>query len=110
MSGQDLLMELQTKIRLLDAALAQFGKRGSVHAQAEHDYRIALSKEILSQRANNTPATIISDVCRGTPSIAKLKLERDIAEVVYKSSMEAINNYKLQIRVLEGQIEREWKG
>lgn len=51
----------------------------------------------------------MSDVCRGDREIARLRLERDIADVVYKSAMEAINCYKLQIKVLENQIDREWK-
>lgn len=54
------------------------------------------------------PVTIISDVCRGEPEIAKLRLERDIAETVYKSALEAIQSYKLQIRILDAQVEREW--
>ena len=52
--------------------------------------------------------TIISDICRGTPEIAKLKFERDVAEVNYKAAMEAINVYKLQIKIYENQIDREW--
>jgi hypothetical protein len=53
--------------------------------------------------------TIISDLCRGDPDVAKLRLERDIALTVYESAQEAINCYKLQIRILDSQIEREWK-
>jgi hypothetical protein len=110
MSGQDLMQEMGAKSALLDAALRQFGTRGREAANAEKDYRIALAKQIAIERANGTPVTIIGDVCRGDPEIARLKFQRDVAEVVYKSAMEAINSYKLQIRVLEGQINREWKG
>ena len=49
-------------------------------AQTEHDYRIALAKEIVRQRVDGTPATIMSDICKGKPEIAKFKLERDIAK------------------------------
>ena len=54
------------------------------------------------------PVTIISDVCRGQPRIAKLKIDRDIAESTYQSIIESINSQKLAIRVLEAQIAREW--
>ena len=109
-AGADLINEIGAKTALLDKAITQLGIRGRSYAEAEHDYRIALSKKILEQRANGMPVTIISDVCRGDPEIARLRLERDIAETVYKSAMEAIQAYKLQIRILDAQIEREWTG
>ena len=109
MSGQDLLNELQTKITLLDRALGEFGNRGRTHAQAEQDYRVALSKKILAERDKGTPVTIISDICRGDREMARLKFERDVAEVTYKAAAEAIQVYKIQIRVLENTIEREYR-
>ena len=104
----DLINEMGAKTALLDKAITQLGVRGRSYAQAEQDYRIALAKKILAHRAEGMPVTILSDVCRGDPEIARLKLERDIAETVYKSAMEAIQAYKLQIRILDAQIEREW--
>lgn len=104
----DLVNEIASKTALLDKAVLQFGHRGRTYAQAEHDYRVALSKRILEHRADGMPVTIISDVCRGEPDIARLRLERDIAETVYNSAREAIQSYKLQIRILDAQLEREW--
>lgn len=109
MSGQDLVIELQGKVQMLDKALQQLGNRGRAFAQSEQDYRIALAQKIITERDKGTPVTIISDVCRGDKVIAKLKFERDVAEAVYKSALEAINCFKLQIKVLENQIDREWK-
>jgi len=108
MSGQDLLLEMQTRMKTLDAALRQIGKRGGEYAQKEHDYRVALASKMLLERDKGMPATILSDICRGSAEIAQKKLERDIAESLYKAALEACNVYKLQIRVLENQIEREW--
>lgn len=108
MSGQDLMMEMQSRMKTLDAALKQIGKRGGEYAQKEHDYRVALAQKMLVERDKGTPVTILSDICRGTPEIAHKKLDRDIAESMYKAALEACNVYKLQIRVLENQIEREW--
>ena len=56
------------------------------------------------------PVTIISDVCRGSAEIAGLRFERDCAEVFYKSAQEAVNSMKLQLRLLDNQLEREWGG
>lgn len=105
----DLIQEIGAKSALLDAAIKQLGIRGRAYAQAEHDYRVAMRKRILEERAGGTPVTIISDLCRGDPEVAKLRLERDIALTVYESAKEAIQTFKLQIRILDAQIEREWK-
>lgn len=107
-SGQDLYLELRDKLSLLDRALGEFGRRGRTYAQAERDYRVEMAKKVLAERANGQPVTIISDICRGSAEIAKLRFERDVAEVDYKAAQEAINTYKLQIKILEAQIAREW--
>lgn len=104
----DLIEEIRQKVELLDKAITQLGKRGRAAAQAERDYRVEMSKKVLMERDKGTPVTIISDVCRGDPDIAKLRFERDVADVVYKSAMEAINGYKLQIKILDAQLDREW--
>ncbi|MBU5627735.1 hypothetical protein KQI82_12525 [Oscillibacter sp. MSJ-2] len=106
----DLITEIGSKTRLLDAAIKEVGKRGQTYAQTERSYRVALAKKTMEEREKGTPVTIISDICRGDREIAKLRFERDCAEVVYKSAMEAINSYKLQIRILDAQVQREWSG
>ena len=104
----DLISEIGQKSKLLDAAVQELGKRGRSYAQSEQEYRIALAKRILAEWSKGTPVTIISDICRGDREIAKLRFERDCAEVVYKSALEAINAMKLQLRMLDAQVEREW--
>lgn len=104
----NLMDELWQKFKMLDAAIKELRSRGSAYAQAEQGYRVELAKCILLEREKGTPVTIISDVCRGDRTIAGLKFNRDVADVVYKSALEAVNGYKLQIRILDAQIEREW--
>lgn len=106
--AHDLINEIGAKTALLDAAITQLGKRGRAYAQAEMEYKVALSRMILEEREKGTPVTIISDICRGSPEIARLRFQRDCAEVVYKAALEAINSYKLQIRILDNQVQREW--
>lgn len=110
MSGQDLMLELQNKVALIDAALRQLGARGRDFARAEQDYRVALAQKIAVEREKGTPVTIMSDVCRGDREIARMKFDRDVAEITYKAAMEACNVYKLQLRILENQIDREYRG
>lgn len=105
----DLISEIGAKSAMLDTAVKQLGIRGKAYAQAERDYKVALAKKIMQEREKGTPVTIVSDICRGDTEIARLRFERDCAEVVYKSAMEAIQSIKLQIRILDAQIEREWK-
>ena len=104
----DLVTEIGNKSRMLDVAITELKKRGQKYAEAEKVYRIALARCILDEREKGTPVTIISDICRGSTQIAGLRFERDCAEVVYKSAMEAINSMKLQIRLMDSQLDREW--
>lgn len=108
MTGQDLIREMAHYRKKLDTATGMLATNGRKYAEAEHDYRIALAKAILEERASGIPVTIIGDVCRGKRDIAKLKLERDIAETLHQANLEAINSYKTHIRVIEAQIAREW--
>lgn len=103
----DLVTEIGNKSRMLDVAIAELKKRGQKYAEAEKVYRIALARCILDEREKGTPVTVISDICRGSTQIAGLRFERDCAEVVYKSAMEAINSMKLQIRLMDSQLDRE---
>ncbi len=104
----DLVTELQHKLKMINKAIDTLAKNGQKMAEAEMNYRIELAKEILIQRDNGIPVTIISDICRGNQKIAKLKFERDTAEVVYQSNLEAIMAWKLEAKMIENQIAREW--
>ena len=109
-SGQDLYLDLQEKSNLLDRAIRKLNQLGINKAESEKTYRIALAQEMLIQLDKGVKVTIMSDICRGKADIAELKLKRDIAETAYKTTIEAINVYKLNIRILEGQINREHRG
>ena len=54
------------------------------------------------------PVTLISQVIYGYPDIAQLRFLRDSAEVIYNANKEAINTLKLQIRIVQNQIDKEW--
>lgn len=108
MNDIDLYAEIQKTRKLMHLALAESKQRGLTHADTERTYRIALAQQMLTERANKTPTTIINDVCRGTLHIADLKFDRDVAEVKYKAASEAINIYKKEINFLEDQLNREW--
>lgn len=104
----DLYQELQTKTRQLDIAIMDLRKNGTAYAQAEKDYKIKLREEVLKARDEGMAIGVIDKTCYGIPSVAELRYKRDICETVYKANQEAINSIKLQLRLIEGQIQREW--
>jgi hypothetical protein len=108
MTATDLYAEIIETKRLMRLALTESGQRGLTYAEAERAYRIALAQQILIERSNGTPTTVINDVSRGNPAVAELKFTRDCAEVKYKAAMEAINIYKKELTSLEEQLSREW--
>jgi len=105
---QDLLQEQQLIIKKLDYAIKEHKERGRKYAECEQDYKVALAKFIVEKRAEGVPVTILNDVARGEKHIAQARMERDIAQSLYDTCKEAINSYKLQIRVISEQMNREW--
>lgn len=100
--------EIMTEQALLDRAVQELKPRGRKKAETEREYRMTLSKRLTVLRAEGQPVTHLLDIAKGEEDIAKLRMERDIAESLYDSAVEAINAQKLKIRILEGQLSREW--
>ena len=105
---QELYEQLDELTDQLMAELEVCKTSGCQSAENEAEYRKALRLAILDEREKGTPATITSDLCRGRPDIAELKRLRDCSEAIYKASQEAINVYKLRIRMVDAQITRVW--
>lgn len=100
------IQELTSRLNVNIKSLAQ---NGQAKAVAEHDYKICLREEALKLRQEkNMPVTLIQQIIYGVPEVAKKRFERDVAETMYNVNLESINSIKLQIRVLESQLQREW--
>ena len=104
----DLYSELQIKTAQLDMSVKDLRKNGTAYAQAEKDYKILLRKECLKLRDGGMAIGMIDKTCYGIPSVAEARFKRDVAEAVYRANQEAINSIKLQMRLMEGQLQREW--
>lgn len=100
--------EIQKYNDLLEKAVTEMKSRSKKLAEAEYYYRMALSKRLTELRAEGQAVTHLADIARGEKNIAKLRFNRDVAKGLYDSSQEAINVYKIKIRVLENQYSREW--
>ena len=104
----DLYTELQNKTQQLDISIKSLRTSGTAYAAAERDYKILLRQECLKLRDGGMAIGLIDKTCYGIPAVAELRFKRDVAEAVYKANLEAINSIKLQMRLLESQISREW--
>ena len=106
----DLVNELQVKINQLEASLKELRKSGTNYAKAERDYKILLRQECLKLRDDGMAIGMIDKTCYGIPSVAEARFQRDVAQTIYQANLEAINTLKLQLRLIENQLQREWSG
>lgn len=104
----DLYSELQSKIKQLEVSIRQLRKSGTDYAEAERDYKILLRTECLKLRDSGMAIGMIDKTCYGIPSVAEARFKRDCAETVYRANLEAINSIKLQLRLIDNQVSREW--
>lgn len=104
----DLYTEMMGKVKELEKCIKTLRRHGTEKAEAEKAYKIALRQECLKLRANGEAVGMINMVCYGIPIVAELRLKRDIADITYQANLEAINAIKLEIRVLNEQLSKEW--
>ena len=108
MEQYDLYNELQEKTRQLDISIKHLRKSGTSYAEAEKEYKILLRQECLKMREEGMAIGLINMTCYGIPKVAEARFKRDVAETVYRANLEAINSIKLQMRLIEAQLQREW--
>ena len=104
----DLVNEINELNRKLSTGISLMAKYGKEFAEAERDYKITLNQECLKLRDNGMAVTLIQQIVYGIKEVADKRFKRDVAEAVYKANLEAINSIKLQMRLLENQLQREW--
>ena len=104
----DLYNELQIKIQELNVSIKSLRNTGREYAEAYTEYRIKLAQKLVELKNGGMPVTIAYDVARGDKEIAKAKYNEIAKEAVYKANQEAIASIKLQIKIIENQINREF--
>lgn len=108
LSDYDLYEEIQQKRKQLDFSIKSLRGNGIELAKAERDYKILLRQECLKLRDDGMAVGMITMTAYGIPSVAEARFKRDCAEAVYLANQEAINSIKLEIRLIESQLKREW--
>jgi len=96
-------------IRLLLSALKLCRQRGMYMCEAESSYYTAKADAVFHLKEEKMPATLISLVVKGVREVVARLRDFHASEVEYKNAQEAVNVYKLVLRSLESEIEREWE-
>ena len=104
----DLMNDLNYKIQELNTSIELLKTNGKKYAEAERNYKILLRQECLKLKHDGMAIGMIDKTCYGIPEVAEKRFQRDVAEVIYKANQEHINSIKLQMRLLENQIQREY--
>ena len=104
----DLIQILERKTRELEKSIKMLRQNGTEAAIAEREYKIALREEALKMRDAGEAVGMINLIIYGVPRVAELRFKRDVAQTIYDANREHINATKLEMRIIEGQINREW--
>ena len=94
--------------RMLLFAQAAAKKRGITWAQREAEYYSAKARDTFSLYEDKVPATVIAQVIKGMPETNRALKLRLAEKVGYENAQEAVQSYKLIVRMLEADIERDW--
>ena len=105
---QDLMTELNRMKDELHKSMKQLRQHGEELAENEHDYQVIKAQTWLSLKESGCTSTELANTIKGQPRVAEAMLERDIAKSMYEANQEHINVVKLEMKVLENQISREW--
>ena len=104
----DYVNQIQELTKRLNTSVVKLRDYGRELAEAEKNYKITLRQEALKLRSDGMAVTLINQIVYGIPEVAQKRFNRDIAETMHQTAIENIQSIKLQIRILESQLQREW--
>ena len=96
-------------IRLIDLTVTEAKRRGEVMVDAKADYYEAKEQECSDMQGEGQSATYISMTVKGRPNVNPKLRAYGLAQVEYDNARDAMQTYKLLLRVLEAQMEREYE-
>lgn len=104
----DLINQLESLIDQLNKSVKSLRYTGADYAEADRAYKVKLSETLLRLEAEGRPVSNLQYIARGIQDVADAKYQQIATEAIYKANLEAIQALKLQIKVLDAQIGREW--
>ena len=90
-----------TTTKRLNSGVDIIVQKAKEYAQAERDYRMALSIKIVELKTQRMPVSIINDVARGSKNVVNLKFNRDLALETYKASRDMLNALGTEVSSLQ---------
>lgn len=107
MDGAKAINDLQDLSNELNKALGTMAYYGAEYSKADYKYRLKVRQSMLRLRDEGIPVTIIRELVLG--EVAEERQNMNIAEAYYKTAQEKIQAIKLQMRLLDNQISREYE-
>lgn len=105
---QDLMGEMNRLKSDLHASMKRLRMNGEALAKKENAYQVKKAQAVLVMKSQGCTITEIGLTIKGQPEVSDALFERDMAKVMYEANQEHINVVKLELRVVENQIAREW--
>ena len=97
----DIIIEMRETKARLNTASKEIFPLAKKKAETERAYRIALRQEKLKLKTEGMPITLINDIAKGNEHIATLRLERDIANDMYKAGLESMRTTQSEASILQ---------
>lgn len=104
----DLYSEREMLRRKLDQCIRMLRETGTEYAKADRAYNEAVAACWMRLRDRDMPIGMISKVYKGEKDVAEKRFAMIQAETMRDANKEAVMSYKLQLRLVEEQIQREW--
>lgn len=99
--------EQQLRANLADY-IKEYRRCGIEHAKRDREYYVLKAEKTLELKDGGMPATVIAQVIKGIEPVAAAREKMLVAEVMTRAALEAVLSTKLQIKLVDGQLQREW--
>lgn len=104
----DLYVEERQLMAKLDEFIEEYRRCGIEHAKRDREYYVLKARKTLELKDDGMPATVISQVIKGVGSVAEAREKMLVAEVMTRAALEAILSTKLQAKLVDSQLQREY--
>lgn len=104
----DLYTEEQQLRTSLDGYIEEYRRCGIEHAKRDREYYVLKATKTLELKDQGMPATVIAQVIKGIEPVAEAREKMLVAEVMTRAALEAVLSTKLQVKLVDSQLQREY--
>jgi hypothetical protein len=104
----DLYVEERQLMSKLDRLIEEYGRCGVEHAKRDREYYALKAAKTLELKEQGMPATVIAQIIKGVDPVAGAREKMLVSETMARATLEAILSTKLQIKIVESQLQREY--